>query len=353
MFLTLFLLLPLAAVAVQTIILQRTERAPTFLQLGQEVPVADFMDQQYFVQGALGTPGQNFTLLVDTGSSNLWVPSASCYSLSCWTHNSFTSSASSSFATNNTSISIEYESGYCTGTVATDTLTLGQLTVPGVFFAEMTVVSTQFTYTHFDGILGLAWPSLAVNGLPTVFSTLFAQNQIEENSFSLLLTNDTDPVPSQLVLGGINSTLYTGEFVYIPALKNGYWSAQITGIYVGREKFELGNTIGIIDSGATGIAGNNDFVTWASKLITVNSDCSLLESLPTITVELTGREFELWPQDYVLVSIVAGQSTCTSPFQSIEVDGLVLGTSFLRGFYTHFDFQQSRIGFAQRARFSG
>lgn len=77
-------------------------------------------------------------MILDTGSSNLWVPSKQCTSIACFLHTKYDSSSSSTYKSNGTSFEIRYGSGSMEGFVSKDNFAIGDLQVKNMLFAEAT-----------------------------------------------------------------------------------------------------------------------------------------------------------------------------------------------------------------------
>jgi saccharopepsin len=140
------------------------------------IPFSPTIDVADFAEISLGTPEQEFKVVLDTGSSNLWVPSQQCTSIACFLHKKYDSSASSSYKANGSEFEIRYGSGSLSGIVSTDTLLFGGLKIKNQLFAEATEEpGLAFAFGRFDGILGLGYDTISVNHIPPPFYELINQ----------------------------------------------------------------------------------------------------------------------------------------------------------------------------------
>ncbi|NWZ53159.1 PEPC protein, partial [Haliaeetus albicilla] len=143
------------------------------------------LQSSYFGNISMGTPPQDFLVLFDTGSSNLWVPSIYCQTPACSDHARFNPSESSTFTSNGQSYTLSYGSGSLTVVLGYDTLTLQSIAVSNQEFGLSESEPTEpFYYADFDGIMGMGYPSLAVGGTPTALQGMLQQNQLTQPIFS-------------------------------------------------------------------------------------------------------------------------------------------------------------------------
>ena len=317
------------------------------------VPINNYEDAQYYGPVAIGTPPQNFEVIFDTGSSNLWVPSKSCISIACFTHSTYNSAKSSSYVKNGQSFVIEYGSGGVKGFLSQDTVTWGSAQVKNQIFAEVTSEQgTSFAVAKFDGILGMAWQTISVDNVVTVFQNLVSQGLVSQNSFAFYLTRNAGQAGSVLTLGGYNSTLSKNDWKYVPLIAQDYWRIAIDGIQAGSTKINVSGIKGIVDSGTSLLVGDSSIVNPINAVIgKVSQDCSNLSKLPTVSITINSVTYTMGPSDYVLQITSGSQTECINGFMSTTfpaqlANTLILGDLWIRKYYTLFDFGNKQVGFA-------
>uniref|UniRef100_A0A8C0RQ36 Peptidase A1 domain-containing protein n=1 Tax=Canis lupus familiaris TaxID=9615 RepID=A0A8C0RQ36_CANLF len=132
-----------------------------------------------FGEISIETPPQNFLVLFDTGSSDLWVPSIYCQSQACSNHNTFSPSSSSTYRNNGQTYTLYYGSGSLTVLLGYDSVTVQNIIINSQEFGLSEIEpSNPFYYANFDGILGMAYPNLAVGDSPTVMQSMVQQGQL-------------------------------------------------------------------------------------------------------------------------------------------------------------------------------
>ncbi|XP_030158466.1 cathepsin E isoform X2 [Lynx canadensis] len=207
--------------------IQYTEACTT--SQGANEPLINYMDTEYFGSISIGSPPQNFTVIFDTGSSNLWVPSVYCTSPACKTHARFYPSQSNTYSALGNHFSIQYGTGSLSGIIGTDQVYVEGLLVVGQQFGEsVTEPGQTFVNAEFDGILGLGYPSLAVGGVTPVFDNMMAQNLVDIPMFSVYMSSDPESgVGSELIFGGYDHSHFSGNLNWVPVTKQGYWQIAL------------------------------------------------------------------------------------------------------------------------------
>lgn len=240
----------------------RAERAQRALTATNPVTVAisAFQDAQYYGPVTIGTPGQNFMLVFDTGSSNLWVPSSKCSFtvISCDLHHKYDSSSSSTYQANGTQFAIQYGSGAVSGFLSADNVQIGGLTVQKQTFAEVTgEPGVAFLFARFDGLCGLAFDSISVDHVTPLWYNLLSQNLVPAPVFAFWLNRAVGATNGgELVLGGVDPSHYTGDFTYVPLTNETYWEFNVDSFSLaGGSTYCAGQCRAIADTGTSLIAG--------------------------------------------------------------------------------------------------
>ncbi|XP_016392408.1 renin-like [Sinocyclocheilus rhinocerous] len=327
-------------------------------------PLINYLDTQYFGEISIGSPAQMFNVVFDTGSANLWVPSHSCSPLytACFTHNRYDASKSLTHIYNGTGFSIQYASGNVRGFLSEDVVVVGGIPVVQVFAEATALPAIPFIFAKFDGVLGMGYPDVAIDGITPVFDRIMSQHVLKQNVFSVYYSRDPTHIPGgELVLGGTDPNYHTGSFHYMNTKEEGKWEVVMKGVSVGADMlFCMDGCTAVIDTGSSYITGPASSISILMKTIgavelaeggyTVN--CNLVKLLPTVVFHLGGQEYSLTEEDYILWESEFGEDICTVTFKALDVPPptgpiWILGANFIARYYTEFDRGNNRIGFAQ------
>ncbi|XP_011006459.1 PREDICTED: cyprosin-like isoform X2 [Populus euphratica] len=236
------------------------------------VALKNYLDAQYYGEIAIGTPPQTFTVIFDTGSSNLWVPSSKCYfSLACYFHSKYKSSASTTYVKNGTSAAIQYGTGSISGFFSQDSVEVGDLVVKNQDFIEATKEpGVTFLASKFDGILGLGFQEISVGNAVPVWYNMVNQGLVKEKVFSFWLNRNVEGEEGgEIVFGGVDPNHYKGEHTYVPVTHKGYWQFDMGDLLIGTETTGLcaGGCKAIADSGTSLLAGPTTVITQINNAI--------------------------------------------------------------------------------------
>ncbi|GLE09823.1 hypothetical protein PINS_up021716 [Pythium insidiosum] len=387
---------------------------------------------QFYGSIELGEPAQTFRVIFDTGSSDIWVPSASCKT--CSGLHRYRAGASAThrdvkLVTSQPQAAepfvLQYGSGAVKGHKMRETLRLGDaIELEDVIMGSVVEQSHEIRRFQTEGIVGLAMDPLARVSSPNLLRLL---HDSPKYSLPMVFSLYISPFPSaspasQLVFGGVDDELAGDDAVWhsFPVIQDpqssvyGFWALALQDVTIGGTSLPgFGSLSGddvddnatssipttanaeasaaIIDSGtslillpppaylavieamrdALGVGFRNhsrrgggfscrdcehdDFPSLAFQFASAKrahdarvdldlepEDVINADAEPPAPPRAPPRRFVLQGSDYVRCE----HRVCTPQIDVSFSSAVILGDVFLRAYYTQFDFENQRVGFA-------
>jgi len=159
----------------------------------------------------------------------------------------------------------------------------------------------------------------------------------------------------ELTLGGVDPAHFTGELVYVPLISTTYWEISLGGLNIaGNNYVPAGGQKAIVDSGTSILTGPAETVKSIAKAIGAKPiiegeymvACAY-DTLPNFDFEINGAIYSLSPVDY----LIPDGDLCLLGIMGMDIPAptgplWILGDVFMRKYYTVFDVENTRVGFA-------
>ncbi|KAI8583383.1 hypothetical protein K450DRAFT_223360 [Umbelopsis ramanniana AG] len=343
----------------------------------------------YGIDLTIGTPAQNFTVIIDTGSTELWVPGPLCPKTECF-DSLFNTSLSTTYVATTNPIDLTYTLGSFNGTYGRDTVTIGPYTTPNMTFGVIEATANNSSPVsgepYLNGVFGLAFPTLTYSSEtlqfqydPFIFA-LWKAKQIPQSIFSIYLGSRLIEGETGLItFGGVDTSKYSGSLNWLQVQKEAdsattanyyHWNILLVGLAAtvnGKQTSNLLGTSGavtLLDTGTT--FSFMPYTAVANMLTNVDPsaiytqggfyvDCSLASSTGTIDfafANTTGGSgatvISASISSLVIPLDSLSPSTATQCVWGIlPEDGVyLLGDTFLQSVYVVHDFVNYSVGIA-------
>ena len=324
--------------------------------MGQSAAIdEDSTDFSYFSEVVIGSgPGEKYYLLMDTGSSALWVMGSNCTTKACKSHDTLGNSNSDSLSIGDDAFNVQYASGTVEGLIGTDSIQVAGLNVK-MQLGLANETSDDFDNYPMDGILGLARQPGEGFAPPTFLQILQQTKALKSNIFGVNLQRAADNTnDGEINFGGIDTSKFQGDLTYISTTSDGnFWQIPTNGFVVDGKVTKIALRDAIIDTGTSYLfmppseakqllsevpgSTTSDGESWNIPCDT-NIDIALIFGLVAYSIS---------PKDYVgqrqsngmCMSHIFGQSVSV-----LDEEIWLVGDTFLKNVYTVFDMDQSRIG---------
>lgn len=338
------------------------------------LPLSNYYYSFYILNLTLGTPAQQFSVALDTGSSDLWVnipDSSFCSSDNdpCAPFGVYDAHASSTYKNLDIGFNATYGDGTnAHGFYATDKLTLGGVKVDDMQFgvAESTTVT--------QGIVGVAYEALTNEAshqgkkYANLPQALVDSGAIKSPAYSLWLNNPKASRGS-ILFGGVNKAMYKGILQTVPIVplhgQYSYLAVTLTGVSVehGNESTDYSSQLPLVvllDSGTTLTYLPENLVNQVYKEFDATFlnedgiayvDCDLQKKNAHVVFSFSGATISVRVSELVLEARAPNFPENTCAFGIVPAGNslnsmYILGDTFLRSAYVVYDLANNEISLA-------
>jgi len=281
------------------------------------------------------------------------------YPNSGWAKRRFNRGSSSTYREDGTAFSISYGSGSCNGRQGIDTLRFATMSIQNQMFGYATSIAQVFGYQPHDGIMGLGWPTLAVNNVVPPLQNLLPQ--LDSPLFVAWLDLrglvSSDNSGGLMTYGALDNQNCASQVDYVTLSSRTYWQFPIDGFNIGSQSQTRSMEV-ISDTGTSWIGGPQtmigQIITAINARYNSNYDiyyvpCSAMSSLPNLVFTIGGKQYPIPANEYVL-DLGLGGGDCAVTFFAFNGGSFgpawILGDTFIRQYCNVYDIGNGRIGFS-------
>ncbi|KAI0705835.1 acid protease [Cytidiella melzeri] len=352
----------LQLVSSQSIPLLRVPRqqlaSPSILSVSNNVSVTDSDGFAYLANMSIGA--QDFMVLLDTGSSDLWVVSSDCSETDCRGVPKYQQTPT--LNSTSTDFHLNYLLGAVSGSVGTETVSLGPFEILDQVFAMANQTEgLGLSSTGNSGILGLSFPFEA--SIPDTSGTTLLENLLspfDDSDRYFAIKLGRDGTNSSFTVGQLDPSVVNSPnditFTAVPSFSHDiydYWKMPLQYLTINSTHFPLSTSsvpgastpIAVFDTGTTLILGPSDDVDrfWMSVKGSRKTDqgwqvrCDRAIAVGFVLGEGDSlKEYVIDPEDLSWMQGGKDGEWCTGGIQAndgVSSGDWLLGDTFLRNVY--------------------
>lgn len=301
----------------------------------------------------IGSPPQEFKVIFDTGSSNLWIPNTACVTAMCKMHNQFDQKKSTDFSLVGTNMGVKFGTGRIWGQLAEDTVRLGdkgeQIIIKKQAFGMIEKEWGEvFRTAKFDGILGLSFPELSMAKQPVLFDNVESQHLLKYPMFSFYYSPSGGQ--SMIEFGYPNQKFFKDKISWVDVSKPMYWQLKLKHIKVGDKKLDFCDTQDcklVVDTGThlfTSPPNHLDEI-----LSAIGSGCDTKPVTYAVEDSSGVHEFTVESKYYQIKD--QDKDDCRPGYMSLDVPAprgplFIVGNLFMQKYMTVYSRKPQQVGFA-------